>query len=71
MRRVPGLQARLLDVAENGGFTELINLLTACHLTYEVGEDAPAEQAESDGASEESDESSEDDIAVTESAVGS
>ena len=41
IRRVPGLQTRLLDVAENGGFIELVNLLTAYHLTYQTGPDAP------------------------------
>ncbi|MFE6527203.1 protein rep [Streptomyces sp. NPDC057794] len=41
IRRVPGLQARILDAAENGGFIELVNLLTAYHLAYEVGPDAP------------------------------
>ncbi|MGW0689669.1 protein rep [Streptomyces sp. NPDC002754] len=42
MRRVPGLQTALLDAAENGGFSELVNLLTAYHLAYELGPDAPA-----------------------------
>jgi hypothetical protein len=42
MRRVPGLQAQLLDVVENGGFVELVRLLTAYHLEYEKGPDAPA-----------------------------
>ncbi|MGW1306727.1 protein rep [Streptomyces sp. NPDC002514] len=42
MRRVPGLQSRLLDVAENGGFIELVNLLTAYHLEYQKGPDAPS-----------------------------
>ncbi|MGW4041171.1 protein rep [Streptomyces sp. NPDC004778] len=42
MRRVPGLQAAILDPAENGGFAELVNLLTAYHLVYEKGPDAPA-----------------------------
>lgn len=44
IRRVPGLQARILDTAENGGFVELVNLLTAYHLTYEKGPDAPGSQ---------------------------
>jgi hypothetical protein len=42
IRRVPGLQAAILDTAENGGFAELVNLLTAYHLVYENGPDAPA-----------------------------
>lgn len=42
IRRVPGLQAAILDTAENGGFAELVNLLTAYHLVYEKGPDAPA-----------------------------
>lgn len=45
IRRVPGLQTRLLDAAENGGFIELVNLLTAYHLTYQTGPDAPKTEA--------------------------
>jgi Replication protein len=45
IRRVPGLQTRLLDAAENGGFVELVNLLTAYHLLYETGPDAPKTEA--------------------------
>lgn len=41
MRRVPGLQAKILQTAETGGFTELVNLLTAYHLAYEKGPEAP------------------------------
>jgi hypothetical protein len=45
IRKVPGLQTALLDAAENGGFIELVNLLTAYHLTYQVGPDAPKTEA--------------------------
>ncbi|MFI2972744.1 protein rep, partial [Streptomyces sp. NPDC018584] len=41
IRRIPGLQARILDTAETGGFVELVNLLTAYHLAFEIGPDAP------------------------------
>lgn len=41
MRRVPGLQAHLLDVVERGGFVELVRVLTAYHLEYMPGPDAP------------------------------
>lgn len=36
IRRVPGLRARLLDVAENGGFPALVAELTSLHLEYET-----------------------------------
>ncbi|MEU7162573.1 protein rep [Streptomyces chrestomyceticus] len=45
IRRVPGLQARILDTAENGGFVELVNLLTAWHLAWDLGPDAPQKNA--------------------------
>lgn len=37
IRRVPGLRARLLDIAENGGFPDLVAELTRLHLEYEIG----------------------------------
>lgn len=44
MRRVPELETQLLDAAENGGFLELVNLLTAYHLDYLRGPDAPQDE---------------------------
>ncbi|MEV0938721.1 protein rep, partial [Streptomyces phaeochromogenes] len=55
MRQTPGLETQLLDAAENGGFAELVNLLTAYHLEFEVGPDAPSE--EDDGSSDVDEES--------------